>query len=158
MAILMKHKRHYSHINMFPKTIDNVPVLDQIRDNDTVAISGFNMATTPEYLINLLYNKYQRSGHPNNLFIISDALPAVPGRALDSVAQKLYQDEGQNFLKGSLMPFLGFSPWFQKLVVDNRIDPEEIIVIRCTGSAVSRDKSSTFNTQQFNHHGHISLR
>ena len=107
---------------MFPKTDDNIPVLDQIRDNDTIAISGFNMATTPEYLINQLYNKYQRSGHPNNLFIISDALPAVPGRALDYVAQKLYQDEGQNFLKGSLMPFLGFSPWFQKLVVDNRIE------------------------------------
>lgn len=106
---------------MFPR-IDDISALDQVQDNDTIAISGFNMATTPEFLINKLYSKYQRSGHPNNLFIISDALPAVPGRALDYVAQQLYNDKDQDFLKGSLMPFLGFSPWFQKLVMDNRIE------------------------------------
>jgi acyl CoA:acetate/3-ketoacid CoA transferase len=106
---------------MFPR-IDDISALDQVQDNDTIAISGFNMATTPEFLINRLYSKYQRSGHPNNLFIISDALPAVPGRALDYVAQQLYSDKDQDFLKGSLMPFLGFSPWFQKLVMDNRIE------------------------------------
>jgi acyl CoA:acetate/3-ketoacid CoA transferase len=106
---------------MFPRT-DDISALDQVQDNDTIAISGFNMATTPEFLINRLYSKYQRSGHPNNLFIISDALPAVPGRALDYVAQQLYNDKDQDFLKGSLMPFLGFSPWFQKLVMDNRIE------------------------------------
>lgn len=106
---------------MFPRT-DDISALDQVQDNDTIAISGFNMATTPEFLINRLYSKYQRSGHPNNLFIISDALPAVPGRALDYVAQQLYSDKDQDFLKGSLMPFLGFSPWFQKLVMDNRIE------------------------------------
>ena len=107
---------------MFPRNDDDVSALDQVQDNDTIAISGFNMATTPEYLINQLYSKYERSGHPNNLFIISDALPAVPGRALDYVAQQLYNDRDQDFLKGSLMPFLGFSPWYQKLVVDNRIE------------------------------------
>lgn len=106
---------------MFPR-IDDISALDQVQDNDTIAISGFNMATTPEFLINQLYSKYQRSGHPNNLFIISDALPAVPGRALDYVARQLYNDKDQDFLKGSLMPFLGFSPWFQKLVMDNRIE------------------------------------
>ncbi|HEU5120231.1 MAG TPA: CoA-transferase, partial [Candidatus Nitrosocosmicus sp.] len=93
-----------------------------IQDNDVVAISGFNMATTPEYLINQLYSRYQRSGHPNNIFIVSDALPAVPGRALDYIAKQLCEDEDQKFLRGSLMPFLGFSPWFQKLVIDNRIE------------------------------------
>ena len=106
---------------MFPR-IDDISALDQVQDNDTIAISGFNMATTPEFLINQLYSKYQKAGHPNNLFIISDALPAVPGRALDYVAQQLYSDKDQDFLKGSLMPFLGFSPWFQKLVMDNRIE------------------------------------
>ena len=108
---------------MFSKTYDdNASILDLVRDNDVVAISGFNMATTPEYLIDQLYGRYQRSGHPKNLFIISDALPAVPGRALDYVARQLYEDQSQDFLKGSLMPFLGFSPWFQKLVIDNRIE------------------------------------
>lgn len=108
---------------MFSKTYDgDTSILDLVQDNDKVAISGFNMATTPEYLINQLYSRYQRSGHPKNLFIISDALPAVPGRALDQVAKLLYEEENQDFLKGSLMPFLGFSPWFQKLVIDNRIE------------------------------------
>lgn len=108
---------------MISKTYDDdASFLDLVQDNDVVAISGFNMATTPEYLINQLYSRYQRSGHPKNLFIISDALPAVPGRALDFVAKQLYEDKDQDFLKGSLMPFLGFSPWFQKLVIDNKIE------------------------------------
>ena len=106
---------------MFPKA-DDVSILECVRDNDTVAISGFNMATTPEYLINGLYKRYLREGHPKNIFIISDALPAVPGKALDYVAENLYKDPNQEFLRGSLMPFLGFSPWLQKLVMDNRIE------------------------------------
>ena len=106
---------------MFPKA-DDVSILECVKDNDTVAISGFNMATTPEFLINGLYKRYQREGHPKNIFIISDALPAVPGKALDYVAENLYKDPNQDFLRGSLMPFLGFSPWLQKLVIDNRIE------------------------------------
>ena len=106
---------------MFPKA-DDVSILECVKDNDTVAISGFNMATTPEYLINGLYKRYQKEGHPKNIFIISDALPAVPGKALDYVAESLYKDPNQGFLRGSLMPFLGFSPWLQKLVIDNRIE------------------------------------
>src|SRR5215211_1063142 len=96
--------------------------LNEIKDNSIVAISGFNMATTPEYLIIELYKKYAEQGHPKNIFIISDALPAVPGRGLDHIAEKLYKEPNQGFLRGALMPFLGFSPWFQKLVADNRIE------------------------------------
>ena len=106
---------------MFPKA-DDVSILECVKDNDTVAISGFNMATTPEYLINELYKRYEKEGHPKNIFIMSDALPAVPGKALDYVAEYLYKDPKQDFLTGSLMPFLGFSPWLQKLVIDNRIE------------------------------------
>ena len=106
---------------MFPKA-DGISILECVNDNDTVAISGFNMATTPEFLINGLYKRYQREGHPKNIFIISDALPAVPGKALDYVAENLYKDPNQGFLRGSLMPFLGFSPWLQKIVIDNRIE------------------------------------
>ena len=97
-------------------------ILNQIKDNDIVAISGFNMATTPEYLIYELHKRYEEQGHPKNLFIISDTLPAVPGRALDKVAEKLYGESNQDFIKGSLMPFLGFSPWFQKLVIEDKIE------------------------------------
>jgi propionate CoA-transferase len=107
---------------MFSKIVDIVtPQLD-IKDNSIVAISGFNMATTPEYLILELYRRYNEQGHPKNIFIISDALPAVPGRGLDQIAEGLYEHPNQEFLRGALMPFLGFSPWLQKLVTDNRIE------------------------------------
>jgi len=99
----------------------NIPLSD-IKDNSVVAISGFNMAITPEYLILELYHQYTKSGHPKNLFIVSDALPATPGRALDKIAESLYKDPEQKFLRGALMPFLGFSPWLQKLVTDDRIE------------------------------------
>jgi len=99
----------------------NIPLSD-IKDNSVVAISGFNMAITPEYLILELYHQYTKSGHPMNLFIVSDALPATPGRALDKIAENLYKDPEQKFLRGALMPFLGFSPWLQKLVTDDRIE------------------------------------
>jgi propionate CoA-transferase len=107
---------------MFSKIVDIVtPQLD-IKDNSIIAISGFNMATTPEYLILELYRRYNEQGHPKNIFIISDALPAVPGRGLDQIAEGLYEHPNQEFLRGALMPFLGFSPWLQKLVTDNRIE------------------------------------
>jgi acyl CoA:acetate/3-ketoacid CoA transferase len=80
------------------------------------------MATTPEYLILELYRQYNELGHPKNIFIISDALPATPGRGLDQVAESLYKHPRQEFLRGALMPFLGFSPWLQKLVTDNSIE------------------------------------
>jgi acyl CoA:acetate/3-ketoacid CoA transferase len=41
---------------------------------------------------------------------------------LDSIAETIYKDAKQEFLRGILMPFLGFSPWLQKLVVDDRIE------------------------------------
>jgi propionate CoA-transferase len=69
--------------------IADIESLYDIKDNSIVAISGFNMAITPEYLIIELYNKYVKQGHPKNIFIMSDALPAVPGRGLDHIAEKL---------------------------------------------------------------------
>jgi propionate CoA-transferase len=63
--------------------IADIETLCEIKDNSIVAISGFNMATTPEYLMLELYKNYTEQGHPRNLFIISDALPVVPGRGLD---------------------------------------------------------------------------
>jgi propionate CoA-transferase len=107
---------------MFSKIVDIMTSLSDIKDNSTIAISGFNMATTPEYLILELYRRHNEQGHPKNIFIISDALPAVAGRGLDRVAESLYKHPNQEFLRGALMPFLGFSPWLQKMVTDNRIE------------------------------------
>lgn len=107
---------------MFSKIVDVSTSLSDVKDESVIAISGFNMATTPEYLILELYKQYNQQGHPKNIFIISDALPAVPGRALDQIGESLYEEPNQEFLRGALMPFLGFSPWLQKLVTDNRIE------------------------------------
>ena len=107
---------------MFCKTVDISTAISKIKDSSVLAISGFNMAITPEYLINGLYENYVRQGHPKNIFIISDALPAIPGRGLDKIAENLYKDSSQDFLRGTLMPFLGFSPWLQKMITDNRIE------------------------------------
>ena len=104
------------------KFTDPLSVFSQIKDNCVVAISGFNLATTPEYLILELYRHYKEFQHPKNIFIVSDALPATPNRALDFVAETIYKDSNQQFLRGMLMPFLGFSPWLQKLVLDDRIE------------------------------------
>ena len=107
---------------MMNKVTEPLSVFSQIKDNCIVAISGFNLATTPEYLILELYRHYKEFGHPKNIFIVSDALPAAPNRALDFVAETIYKDSNQQFLRGILMPFLGFSPWLQKLVLDDRIE------------------------------------
>ncbi|HEY7080851.1 MAG TPA: CoA-transferase [Nitrososphaeraceae archaeon] len=104
------------------KVCDPFSVFSQIRDNCVIAISGFNLATTPEYLIREVYRHYNQSGHPKNIFIVSDALPATPHRALDLIAESIYKDENQEFLRGMLMPFLGFSPWLQKLAIDDRVE------------------------------------
>ena len=107
---------------MYTKIVQPDTVFPLLKDNCVVAISGFNLATTPEYLILELYNYYLKHGHPRNILIISDTLPATPGRALDLVAQSLCEDSNQKFLRGILMPFLGFSPWLQNLVTENKIE------------------------------------
>jgi acyl CoA:acetate/3-ketoacid CoA transferase len=107
---------------MISKVTKSISLFSQIKDNSVVAISGFNLSTTPEFLILELYKNYNVFGHPKNIFIVSDALPAAPNRALDTIAEKIYKDENQKFLRGMLMPFLGFSPWLQKLVTDDRIE------------------------------------
>ena len=109
-------------MSMMNKVTESASVFSLIKDNCVIAISGFNLATSPEYLILELYRQYNEFGHPKNMFIVSDALPAVPNRALDSIAETIYKDENQEFLRGMLMPFLGFSPWLQRLVIDDRIE------------------------------------
>jgi propionate CoA-transferase len=107
---------------MVNKMSNSISIFSQIRDDCVIAISGFNLATTPEYLILELYKRYIKFGHPKNIFIVSDALPATPRRGLDSIAERIYKDPNQKFLRGMLMPFLGFSPWLQKLVTGDRIE------------------------------------
>lgn len=93
-----------------------------VGDRAIVAVSGFNMATTPEYLIRELFERYKRTGHPRDLFFIGDALPAIPDRAMDLVAKDLFQRRDGRFMRGISVPFLGFSPWLQKLATENVVE------------------------------------
>ncbi len=61
------------------KVVDVDVALDVIRDGDVIAVSGFNMTTTPEYLLIRLYERYKETGHPRDLFIVTDSLPASRG-------------------------------------------------------------------------------
>ncbi len=91
-------------------------VLSQIKDGDVVAISGFNEITSPDYLIERLYKLYVKTGHPKDLFIISDTFPGTPGRGLDRIAQMMYQRGDRDFIRGMLVAFYGWSETLQKMI------------------------------------------
>ena len=91
-------------------------VLSQIRDGDVVAISGFNEITSPDYLIERLYRLYVKTGHPRNLFIISDTFPGTPGRGLDKIARMMYERGDRDFIRGMLIAYYGWSETLQRMV------------------------------------------
>lgn len=101
---------------------DLTKVFRKIPDGSVVAISGFNISTAPEYLLLKLYDTFLKYGHPKHLFIESDSLPGSPGRGIDKVCSQIEENGHYSFLKGVLMPFLGWSPALQKLVLDERIE------------------------------------
>lgn len=96
--------------------------MGKIADGDIVAISGFNMATTPEFLILELLRRYQETGHPRGIFIECDALPAIPDRALDLVARRLCEAGDYGLFRGISVPYMGFSPWLRKMTADNAVE------------------------------------
>lgn len=96
--------------------------LRKIPDGSTIAISGFNISTAPEYLILKLYEEYEKTGSPKHLFIESDSLPGSPGRGIDKVCEKIYESGNFDFIDGVLMPFLGWSQWLQKLIREEKIE------------------------------------
>ncbi len=93
-----------------------------IRDGSVIAVSGFNMATTPEYLLLKLYEMYRNTGHPRDLFIVADSLPAAKNRALDLVAKLMIEDDDFGFIRGFMLTFLGVAPNLQRLVIENRVE------------------------------------
>jgi len=93
-----------------------------IPDNAVVVISGFNAALSPFYLIDVLIVRYRETGHPKNLFIISDAIPAIPGFGLDKVGRLILEKPNQDFIRGFLLPFYGWAPELQKAVMENLVE------------------------------------
>ncbi len=80
------------------------------------------MALNPEYLIIELWRRYKVTGHPRNVFLIAESLPAIPGRALDRVAKEVYESGDTGLIRGVSVPYFGFAPWLQKLVTENRLE------------------------------------
>nr|WP_292320293.1 CoA-transferase [Caldisphaera sp.] len=101
---------------------DPESILSMIPDYSVVAISGFNMITAPEYLIERLYKLYLKTGHPRKLFIISDTFPGAPGRGLDRIAKLIYERKDEDFIDGTLFPFYGWSESLQKMVREEWFD------------------------------------
>lgn len=95
---------------------------EKIKDGSVLAISGFNAATAPFYLIEALIKYYQEAGRPRDLFIISDALPAVPGFGLDSLGRFILENPDQRLVKGFLLPFYGWAPSLQAAVLKNLVE------------------------------------
>ena len=104
------------------KIVEAEEALDKIRDGSVVAISGFNMSVAPIYILERLFKLYLKTGHPRDLFVMSDAFPGAPGKGLDMIARIMYERGDTGFIRGVLLPYLGWSPWLQKLVAENRIE------------------------------------
>jgi acyl CoA:acetate/3-ketoacid CoA transferase len=104
------------------KIVSAREAVSRVPDNAVVAISGFNAATAPFYLIETLLQHYQETGRPKNLFIISDAIPAIPGFGLDKVGKLIVEEPGQDFVRGFLLPFYGWAPELQKAVMKNLVE------------------------------------
>ena len=107
---------------MIRKIVSAQEAVSRVSDNAVVAISGFNASTAPFYLIDTLLQHYLETGHPKNLFIISDAIPAIPGFGLDKVGKLIVEEPGQDFVRGFLLPFYGWAPELQKAVMKNLVE------------------------------------
>ena len=107
---------------MIRKFVSAWEAVSKIPDNAVVAISGFNSAVAPFYLIDMLLQHYRETGRPKNLFIISDAIPAIPGFGLDKVGRLILEEPDQDFVRGFLLPFYGWAPELQKAVMKNLVE------------------------------------
>lgn len=96
--------------------------VQKIPDGSVVVISGFNASVAPFLLIDALLRSYASSGRPRDLFVISDAIPAVPGFGLDKLGKYILENPGQRLARGFLLPFYGWSPALQQAVSKDLVE------------------------------------
>nr|KJR74302.1 MAG: CoA-transferase [Thermoproteus sp. AZ2] len=104
------------------KFVSVAEAIRRIPDGSAVAISGFNASTSPFLLIDALLRSYVETGRPRDLFIVSDALPAVPGFGLDKIGRYILENPDQRLARGFLLPFYGWAPSLQQAVSKNLVE------------------------------------
>ncbi|MEM1596876.1 MAG: CoA-transferase [Pyrobaculum sp.] len=107
---------------MINKVVSVNEAVEKIPDGAVVAISGFNAANSPFYVIDALIRRYRETGRPRRLFIISDAIPAIPGFGIDKIGRLILEEKDQDFVRGFLLPFYGWAPSLQKAVLENLVE------------------------------------
>lgn len=104
------------------KVVEPELALRHIEDGSVIAISGFNMIATPAYLLVKLYELFERTGHPRDLFIIAETCPGTPGKGLDAIGKRILESGDRGFLRGVLIPYYGWVPSIAKLVVEGVVE------------------------------------
>ncbi|MCS7099667.1 MAG: CoA-transferase [Sulfolobales archaeon] len=104
------------------KAVDPRTALSRIRDGSVVAVSGFNMIATPAYLLLKLYELYEETGRPRDLFLIAETCPGTPGKGLDAIGRRMLESGDSGFLRGVLIPYYGWVPTIAKLVEENLVE------------------------------------
>ena len=85
---------------------------DQIRPVKSIAVTGFRWSGTPQLLLRLIRNEFDKSGEPNGLTIMFTSSATDPG--LDHLAHP-------ELLKCSFGSYYGSIPEIRKLVQTNKI-------------------------------------
>ena len=105
------------------KLVSAEDALSRVKDGSVIAVSGFNNALSPEYLLVKLFDLWKKTGHPKNLFLEAETLPGVPGRGLDIIGKELINNaKSQDFLRGVLIPYFGFTPSFMKFLMKSEVE------------------------------------
>lgn len=107
---------------MFRKFVSVDEAVAQIPDGAVLAISGFNAAVAPFYVLDALVQRHIKTGRPRRLFIISDAIPSIPKFGLDKIGRYILENPEQDFVRGFLLPFYGWAPELQKAVMKNLVE------------------------------------
>ena len=98
------------------KFINSKEAVSLVRDNDTIAFSGFAGLSVPESLISALEKRYLESGYPRNLTLMFAAAQGDGGgRGLNHMAHK-------GLIKRVIGGHFNLAPRLAKLMYENHIE------------------------------------
>ena len=108
---------------MMKKLVSAEEAVSKVKDGSVIAVSGFNNALSPEYLLIKLFESWKNNGHPKRLFLEAETLPGTPGRGLDVIGKELINEaKSQDFIRGVLIPYFGFTPSFMEFLMRSEVE------------------------------------